>query len=96
MLRLDLRRLSAGDVGPPFATYAEDIGFVFPGHSSWTADLRGKVEVERWVWRFVRVGLQPEPHEILVAGPPWDTTVCLRFTDRCTAPDGAVVYANLG
>lgn len=29
-------------------------------------------------------------------GPPWDTTVCLRFTDRCAAPDGTIVYTNRG
>jgi len=29
-------------------------------------------------------------------GPPWDTTICLRFTDRCTAPDGTIVYTNRG
>src|SRR5215203_5179895 len=48
------------------------------------------------LWRFVRVGLQVGVNEILVAGPPWDTTVCLWFTDRLTAPDGEVVYANRG
>jgi hypothetical protein len=76
--------------------YADDVRFVFPGRSSWAADLRGKDEVERWVRRFVRVGLQLEPHKILVAGPPWDTTVCLRFTDEATASDGTIVYSNQG
>ena len=96
MLRRNLRRLRVGDLGPLFSTYADDVRFVFPGRSSWAADLRGKDELERWVQRFVRVGLQLEPHEILVMGPPWDTTVCLRFTDHFTAPDGVVVYANCG
>jgi len=44
----------------------------------------------------VRVGLRFEVHEILVAGPPWNTTVCLWLTDRLTAPAGEVVYANRG
>ena len=96
MLRRNLRRLRAGDVRPLFSTYADHVRFVFPGRSSWAADLRGKDEVERWVQRFVRVGLQLEPHEILVMGPPWDTTVCLRFTDHFTAPDGEIVYTNGG
>jgi hypothetical protein len=43
-----------------------------------------------------QVGLRLEPHEMLVAGSPWDTTVCLRFTDTCTAPDGAIVYTIRG
>ncbi|MBV9229038.1 MAG: nuclear transport factor 2 family protein [Chloroflexi bacterium] len=96
MLRRNLQRLKAGDVEPIFNTYADDVRFVFPGQNSWAADLRGKDAVEQWVRRFVRIGLQLEPHEILVMGPPWDTTICLRFTDRFTAPDGNVVYTNHG
>jgi ketosteroid isomerase-like protein len=96
MLRRNLRRLWAGDPRPLLATYADDVHFVFPGRSSWAADLRGRDEVERWLRRFVRVGLRFEVHEILVAGPPWNTIVCLWFTDRLTAADGEVVYANRG
>src|SRR5207249_4803929 len=96
MLRRNLRHLRAGDVEPLFATYADDVRFVFPGRSSWSGEFRGKEEVERWVRRFVRVGLQLEPHEILVDGPPWNTSVCLRYTDRFTAADGEVIYANRG
>jgi hypothetical protein len=64
------------------------------GRHSWAGNYRGKDEAERWMLRFVRVGVQLEPHEIVVTGPPWDTTICVRFTDRLTAPDGGVVYAN--
>ncbi len=96
MIHRNLRRLRAGDVGPLLSIYADDVRFVFPGHSSWAADLRGKDEVERWLRRFVRVGLQLEPREIFVGGPPWDTSVCLRFMDEATAPDGTVVYSNRG
>jgi ketosteroid isomerase-like protein len=96
LLRRNLRRLRAGDVRPLVRSYADDVRFVFPGRSSWAADLRGREEVERWVRRFVDAGLQLEPHEILVAGPPWNTTVCLRFSDRAAAPDGSVVYENRG
>ena len=95
-LRHALRRLRAGDVTPLLRAYADEVRFVFPGCSSWAADLRGKGAVEPWLRRFVRVGLQLEPHEILVAGPPWATTVCLRYTDRCVARGGAVVYTNRG
>ena len=96
MLRRTLRRLRGGDLEPLFSTYADDIRFVFPGHTSWAGEFRGREEVERWVRRVYQVGLRLEPHEILVMGPPWNTTVCLRFTDRCTAPDGTIVYTNRG
>jgi hypothetical protein len=89
-------RLREGDFEPLFRTYANDIRFVFPGHNSWAGEFLGREEVERWVRRVYQVGLRLEPHEILVTGPPWNTTVCLRFTDRCTAPDGTIVYTNRG
>ena len=96
MLHRTSRRLREGDFEPLFRTYADDIRFVFPGHNSWAGEFRGRAEVERWVRRVYQVGLRLEPYEILVMGPPWDTTVCLRFTDRCTAPDGTIVYTNQG
>lgn len=96
MLRRNLRRLRAGDVRPLFVTYAEDVRFILPGRHSWAGDFLGRDEVERWLRRFVRIGIQLEPHEILITGPPWNTTVCLRFTDQLTASDGEVVYGNRG
>jgi ketosteroid isomerase-like protein len=86
MLRRDLNRLRAGDLGPLFGTYAEDVGLVLSGRHSWAGDYRGKDEVERWTQRLVRVGVQLGPHEILVTGPPWNTTVCVHFTDQLIAP----------
>ncbi len=96
MLRRNIRALGRGDMGPLLSSYAEDVHFVFPGENSWKADLHGKDEVARWVERFVRVGLRLEPEEILVAGPPWNTRMALRFTDHLTLPDGTVVYENQG
>ena len=96
MLHHTSSRLREGDFEPLFRTYADDIRFVFPGHNSWAGEFRGREEVELWVRRVYQVGLRLEPHEILVIGPPWDTTVCLRFTDRCTAPNGTIVYTNRG
>lgn len=96
MLYRTLRRLREGDLEPLFRTYADDIRFVFPGHNSWAGEFRGREQVERWVRRVYQVGMRLEPQEILVVGPPWETTVCLRFTDRCIALDGTIVYTNRG
>jgi ketosteroid isomerase-like protein len=96
MLRRNLNQLKAGDVGPLSRIYAEDVRLVLSGRHSWAGDYRGKDKVERWMQRFVRVGVQLEPREILVTGPPWNTTIFVRFTDRLVAPDGEVVYANRG
>jgi hypothetical protein len=62
---------SVGEVEPCLGIHAEDVGPVLPGRHSWAGDYRGKGEVGRWIRRFVRVGTQLEPHEILVTGPPW-------------------------
>ena len=96
MMRRAIQRINAGDIGPFLSTYADDATLVFPGQNSWAGEHRGKDKIEQFYRRFVRVGLQVEPHEIVVNGLPWNTTVCLRFTDRATASDGTVVYENRG
>jgi ketosteroid isomerase-like protein len=96
VLRRTLRRLRRGDVDAVLRMFREDVRFVFPGENTWAADFGSKAELEPWLRRFVRVGLQLEAHEILVSGPPWRSTVCLRFTDHAQAPDGRVVYENRG
>lgn len=96
VLRRTVRNLRQGRVDRVLRVYSDDVRFVFPGENTWAADFRGKAELEPWFERFVRVGLQLEAHDILVSGPPWDSTVCLRFTDQATARDGRVVYENRG
>jgi ketosteroid isomerase-like protein len=96
MLRRNARELAAGNTRPLFATYADDVSFVFPGANTWAANLRGKPAVEQWVGRYLAVGLHLEPKEILVTGPPWRTRVCVRYTDSYTSPEGVQVYSNSG
>ena len=96
MIRRAVRRVNAGDIRPMLGSYADDATLVFPGDHSWGGEYRGKAEIERFLRRFVRVGLQLEPQEIVVGGAPWNTTVCLHFTDKASDADGAVVYANRG
>ena len=97
-LRTTLRRaaggLMDGDVDAYLRFYADDAELHFPGGSSWGRVYRGKTEIRGFLERFLRVGLGGELHEILVSGPPWDTTVCVRFTDHASDPDGAQVYEN--
>jgi ketosteroid isomerase-like protein len=87
-------RLNAGDPGPLLRLEARDVHFRFPGESSWSADLHGKDEVERWLRRMIAIGLQHEPEQVVVQGPPWNMTICLRSTDRLVNPDGETVYSN--
>jgi ketosteroid isomerase-like protein len=94
MIRRSIDRLNAGDIGPLVAGFADDATLVFPGRSSWAGEYRGKQEIAEFLDRFVSVGLRGVPEEIVVKGPPWNTTVCVRFRDEAMAPDGSIIYAN--
>jgi ketosteroid isomerase-like protein len=94
MIRRNVRRANAGDVDALLRAYARDAVLVYPGRHSWAGEYRGRAEIERFLRRFVKVGIRGEAHEIVVDGPPWNTIACVRFTDEARAPDGSVVYAN--
>ena len=96
MLRSALRRQAEGDLEPLLSKAADDVHFVFPGKSSWAADIRGKEQLEPWIRRFVEVGLRFEPQEIVVSGWPWNTTICIQFNDHLTDANGDIVYENRG
>lgn len=89
-----LSRLRAGDYRPLLRLYADDVRFRFPGDNSWAGDIRGKPALEQWLRRLVGVGLQNFAEQVVVTGPPWNTTMVLRGTDYLKAPDGRVVYEN--
>lgn len=96
LVRRSLRFHLARDVDGLLSTYADEVRFVFPGTSSWGGELRGKDQIRPWLERFHRVCLNLEVEEIFVKGPPWNTSVCLRFTDHAKDAAGRVVYENRG
>lgn len=96
MIRRALRQRDEGDIKALLGACADDVHFVFPGDSSWAADIHGKRELEPWLRRLSESGRRFEQQEIVVAGWPWNTMVCIRFTDRVTDPNGNLVYENRG
>jgi len=94
ILSRNMARLRAGDYRPLLRLDTKDVRFRFPGDSSWATELQGKQELERWLQRFVRVGIQILPDEVVVKGPPWNTTLCVRGTDYLKSPEGETVYEN--
>jgi ketosteroid isomerase-like protein len=94
MIRRNVEALNAGDLDPVLAGFADDAVLVFPGHSSWGQEYRGKAAIEGFVRRFAQARLVGTPDEILVNGPPWRTTVCVVFSDQATDGAGAIVYRN--
>jgi len=96
LIRRAVRRINAGDISPMLESFADDATLVFPGDHSFGGEYKGKAEIRRFLERFAEVGIQLEPHEILVDGWPWKTTVMLRFTNEARDENGNVVYANRG
>jgi ketosteroid isomerase-like protein len=94
LLRHNMDRIRAGDYRPTLRMDAKDVRFRFPGDSSWSGEIHGKDELERWLQRFVDVGLQIYADEVVVKGWPWKMTVCIRGTDHLDAPSGERVYEN--
>jgi ketosteroid isomerase-like protein len=90
----NMARVRAGDYGPQLRLVAKDVRFRFPGSSSWATELQGKDELERWLQRFVRVGLQIFPDEVVAKGPPWRTTLSVRGTIHLKSPAGETVFEN--
>jgi ketosteroid isomerase-like protein len=86
--------LNDGDPSLLLRLDADDIHFRFPGENSWAGELRGKDEVEQWLKRMISTGLQHSPEQVVVQGPPWNMTICLRGTDHLNSPEGETVYAN--
>ncbi|MPY92777.1 MAG: hypothetical protein GEV08_06820 [Acidimicrobiia bacterium] len=106
-VRRNLARLNAGDHGPLSRAAAADAELCFPGDNSWSRQFRpvrkgraasvthrGTAELEAFAQRFVDLGLRLDVEDILVAGPPWRTRICVRATDSVDDHDGHGVYVN--
>jgi ketosteroid isomerase-like protein len=69
---------------PELATrmMADDVAFEFPGSSSFGASVRGKDAVLAWLRRFAALRPQYVIRDVVVAGPPWNTRLAIRLSDR--------------
>lgn len=94
LIARNMRRLREGDPGPTLQLDAGDIRFTFPGDSSWATEIEGKEDLEAWLRRFVEVGLQIYPDEVVLKGFPWRQTVCVRGRDHLETPSGERAYEN--
>ena len=94
MIARNMRAIRAGDTGPTLAMDAEDIRFTFPGESSFAPGAKDKRELEQWLDRFVGLGLQIYPDEVVLKGFPWRQTVCVRGHIHLDDPEDGRVYEN--
>ena len=84
----------AGDLRPTLLLDHPDVQLTFPGGNSWSGVFRGRDEVAAWLRRMVEAGVKTFPDEVVITGPPWRATVCVRGHDHVDAPDGRRVYEN--
>jgi hypothetical protein len=89
-----MRAVRAGDVGPTLAMDADDVRFSFPGESSFAPGANDKRELEQWLSRFVEIGLQIYPDQVVLKGFPWRQTVCVRGHIHLDDPQVGRVYDN--
>jgi hypothetical protein len=94
MITRQMRAVRTGDVGPTLAMDADDIRFTFPGQSSFAPGADDKRELEQWLNRFVEVGLQIYPDQVVLKGFPWRQTVCVRGHIHLDDPEDGRVYDN--
>jgi ketosteroid isomerase-like protein len=88
------KALREGDLGPTVPLYADDVKFTFPGKSSFAPGASNKAELEQWLNRFVELGLQIYPDEVVLKGFPWKQTICVRGHIHLDDPDEGRVYDN--
>jgi ketosteroid isomerase-like protein len=94
MIARNMRAIRAGDVEPTLALDAEDIRFTFPGESSFAPGAQSKQELRQWLERFVSLGLQIYPDEVILKGFPWRQSICVRGYIHLDDPRDGRVYDN--
>ena len=94
MIKRNIARLNAGDYAPALAMYAEDATLAFPGDNTYATMFRpheggvtshpthrGRAEIEAFLQRYTRDGIQMVVEDILVNGPPWNARAAVRCHD---------------
>jgi ketosteroid isomerase-like protein len=94
MIARNMNSIRAGDAGPTLAMDADDVKFTFPGDSSFAPGASDKRELEQWLNRFVSLGLQIFPDEVVLKGFPWHQTICVRGHIHLDDPKDGRVYDN--
>ena len=94
MIARNMDSIRAGDAGPTLAMDADDVRFVFPGDSSFAPGASSKREHEQWLERFIEIGLQIYPDEVVLKGFPWSQTICVRGHIHLDDPEDGRVYDN--
>ena len=107
MIRRNIKLLNEGRYEPSLKMFAPDATLTFPGDNSWSRQCRipqtgreaspthqSRSEIEMFVKRYTKLGIQMQVEDILVNGPPWNMRVALRVHDWIPGSHGVDAYAN--
>lgn len=94
MIAHNMKAIRAGDLKPTVALYSDDVRFSFPGVSSFAPGASNKRELESWLSRFVEIGLQIYPDQVILKGFPWRQTICVRGHIHLDDAKDGRVYDN--
>jgi ketosteroid isomerase-like protein len=94
MIAHNMKAIRAGDLKPTVALYSDDVKFSFPGVSSFAPGASNKRELEHWLSRFVEIGLQIYPDQVILKGFPWRQTICVRGHIHLDDSQDGRVYDN--
>jgi ketosteroid isomerase-like protein len=85
------RTVGSGGYRQAVALAAPDVRFRFLGDGPMKADVRGREAFAAWFERFEEAfpGLRLTLTDVVVGGPPWNTTVATRLRVRGTLADGS-------
>ena len=95
LVRQFFGQLNRGRVRLLMPFFASDSTFDFPGDRSWSGRYCGRTEIRAWLECYSRAGLAFEVRDVLVAGPPWNLRIAIRFRDR-KVENGTTAYENQG
>lgn len=89
--------LSRGDWRATTGDLSDDVHHIFPGDHPLGGERHSREALERWFERLFRLypRIEFEVHNIVAKGWPWDTWMCVQWTDRGETASGEP-YVNHG
>ena len=96
-VRLNVRRLLAGNVDALTAQLDRNAELIFPGRSSFSGRFTGREQIGAWLRRFVAMKPVYVVSDVVVSGPPWNMRVVYHVGDRIGAhySNEAVVWLRI-
>jgi deazaflavin-dependent oxidoreductase (nitroreductase family) len=88
--------MSRGEYARVLRLFASDARFHYNGHHALAGDFHTKAQINAWferTWGLFDIVF--DVHDVVVAGPPWNTRVATRFTAHVRTSDGKT-FVNPG